>query len=144
MPATFQSGQDVFFRYVFYSGSVIIAGFVAVYHPDDSVLGLAKPTFLEIVQYGLYPCLWASDEASICDSDGKRTPKQSTQMRCRVCELVFLIASIREVDEDAQIVRARCDPDACASEFGAQLVEPTSCDAFDGAVNVEGRDGRMM
>ena len=59
-------------------------------------------------------------------------------MRCGVRELIFLIISIREVDEDSKIVSAGRYPDACACEFGAQLVESAGCDTLDGTVDVKG------
>lgn len=61
-----------------------------------------------------------------------------------MCESILLIIAMLEVDEDAQIVCSRNDPDAGAGELGAQLIEPARRDAFNGTVYPKCRHGRMM
>ena len=55
-------------------------------------------------------------------------------------ELVFFIAAIVEVYKNAEVVIPRDHPYAGASEFGAELVEASSREAFFGACHIPGRD----
>jgi hypothetical protein len=59
-------------------------------------------------------------------------------------QLVLLVISVLERDEDAQIVRSGHDAHACPGEFCAQLIVTSRADALLGAFYVEGGDGRVV
>ena len=59
-------------------------------------------------------------------------------------QLIFLIASVVQGDEDALIVGAGSHPHAGAGEFSAKLIEPSRRDPFLRTFDDEGRDGRVM
>lgn len=61
-----------------------------------------------------------------------------------MCQLVLLVVALLQCDEDAQVVSARNDANACASEFGAELVESFGLDTLLRAVDIEGGDRRVM
>ena len=61
-----------------------------------------------------------------------------------VSELVFFVFAVVERNEDAEIVLAGSDADACAGEFGAQLVEPPGSDALFGTCDDECGYRRVM
>ena len=52
-------------------------------------------------------------------------------------ELVFLVVPTLYVDEYTKVMGSRSDSNACASEFGAELIEPTSGNTFLRAVDPE-------
>ena len=49
-----------------------------------------------------------------------------------------------DIDKDAQVVLTGADADAGSGEFGRDLVKASGDDASLGAVNVKGRDRRMV
>jgi hypothetical protein len=61
-----------------------------------------------------------------------------------MCKLVFLIVSSLEVDEKSEVMCAWCYSYASPSKFGTELVKAAHADAFDGAVNKEGGDWRVV
>ena len=61
-----------------------------------------------------------------------------------MCELVLLIIPILEVDEDAQVMRSCDHAHARASKLRTQLVVPLCTDTLLRAVDVEGRNGRVV
>ena len=65
-------------------------------------------------------------------------------MRGWMCELVFLIISLLEGDEDAQVVLPRCHFDTGTGEFGRYLVKSPGSDTLLRAVDVEGGNGRVV
>lgn len=72
------------------------------------------------------------------------TSQYSTQVRCWMCELVLLIIPVLEVDEDAQVMRSCDHAHARASKLRTQLVVPLCTNTLLGAVDVEGRNGRVV
>jgi hypothetical protein len=61
-----------------------------------------------------------------------------------MCELILFVVPVLQGNEDAQIVRSSDDAHTCASKLCAQLVVSFRTNAFLGAVDVEGGNGRMM
>lgn len=61
-----------------------------------------------------------------------------------MCELVFLIASALDVDKESKVMCAWCYSYARPGEFGTELVETAHADAFDGAIDEEGGDWRVV
>ena len=59
-------------------------------------------------------------------------------------ELVLLIASVLQGDEDTQVVRSSHHSYTCTCELGAQLIITARTDALLGAVDIEGGDGRVV
>lgn len=72
------------------------------------------------------------------------TSEKPAQISRWVRQLVLLIVSILQRDEDAQVVCASNYSHACAGEFRAQLVVTLGTNALLRAVDVEGGDGRVM
>lgn len=86
----------------------------------------------------------AGDEACVCHGDRERTSNEASKMRRRVGELVFLIASTVNRDENAEIMGAWCDTNAGTCELGTQLIKSTSRYSLDWAVDKESRDGGVV
>lgn len=61
-----------------------------------------------------------------------------------VSQLVFLVVSLLDVDEDSKVVLAGAHANAGACELGADLVESARGDSPLRAVNVKGRDWGMV
>lgn len=59
-------------------------------------------------------------------------------MRGWVGELVLLVVSLVEGDEDAEVVLAGGDFDGCPCELCGELVEAARREALGGALDVEG------
>jgi hypothetical protein len=73
-----------------------------------------------------------------------RTSQETAQVGCRMRELVLLIASVLQRDEDAEVVCSRNHAHACSGELGTQLVVASCAYAFLGTFDVEGGDGRVV
>ncbi len=61
-----------------------------------------------------------------------------------VGELVLLIISTMDCDEDTQVMSAWCNANARPRKFCTQLIESPSRYALDRAVDVEGGDRRVV
>jgi len=61
-----------------------------------------------------------------------------------MCELVFLVVSVLQIDEDAQVVCTSHYAYARAGKLGTELIVAPRADAFFRTINVEGGDWRMM
>lgn len=59
-------------------------------------------------------------------------------------ELILLVIPVLQVDEDTQVVCSSDHAHASSSELRAQLVVSPRADALLGAVDVEGRNGRVV
>lgn len=144
MPAALYSCQHVFLGNVSYPGLVVIFRVVRIDHSIDFVLSLPEPALLLIMHYDLYLRFGTDDIALICDCDGERSSEHSAKMCGWMCELVFLIASALDVDKESKVMCAWCYSYARPGEFGTELVETAHADAFDGAIDEEGGDWRVV
>lgn len=61
-----------------------------------------------------------------------------------MCELVFLVIPILQGDENAQIMCSSYHSYACTSELRAKLIVAPRANTFLGAVDIEGRHGRVV
>lgn len=59
-------------------------------------------------------------------------------------QLVLFIISFLDINENPQVMLTRTDADTRSGEFRADLVESSSRNSSFRAVNIEGRDRRMM
>jgi hypothetical protein len=57
-----------------------------------------------------------------------------------VCELVFLVITVLQGDEDSQVVSASDDTHARPGKLCAQLIVASCTDAFLRAINIKGRN----
>lgn len=70
MPRAFETGEDVCFGNFFdFSVLLVLRRVVGVDDALDSILGLAEPTFIQIMQDYPYACLGACDVTSVCYCD---------------------------------------------------------------------------
>lgn len=58
-------------------------------------------------------------------------------MRSRMCELIFLIVSVLQIDKYPEIVYSRRHPYASSCEFRTQLVESTGGETFCRTIDEE-------
>ena len=61
-----------------------------------------------------------------------------------VGQLVFLVVALLDIDKNSEVVLTRAHANAGAGELGADLIEPARRDASLGAVDIEGRDWRVV
>ena len=59
-------------------------------------------------------------------------------------ELIFLVVSALNVDENAEIVSSWRHPNTGSCEFCAELIESSSCETFFGTIDEESRDRRVV
>lgn len=72
------------------------------------------------------------------------TSQNTTEVRCRMCELVLFVVSVLQRDEDAQVVRSSDNAHACTGELCAQLVVSLRADTLLRAVDVECGNRRVV
>lgn len=77
-------------------------------------------------------------------SAGALTSKETAKICRRVCQLVFLVVSVLERNEDAEIVCSSHNAHTGSGELGAKLVVSSRAHAFLWTVDVEGRDRRVV
>ena len=65
-------------------------------------------------------------------------------MRNRMSQLILLIVSVFQIDEDAEVMCSWCDSYTGACEFGAYLIKTAGADTLHGAINEKGGYRRMM
>lgn len=61
-----------------------------------------------------------------------------------MCKPVFFVVALLEPDEYAEVVCTRHDTNAGTGKFDSELIKAIGRDTFDGTINPEGRDGRMV
>ena len=86
----------------------------------------------------------ACQEAAVRNCNGQRASKHAPKMCDWMSQLILLIVSVFEVDENAQIMCSWCDSYTGACEFGAELIETAGADTFHGAIDKEGGYRRMV
>ncbi len=119
MPRAFKSCQNILFRDVFDARLIVILGIIGIYHAVDLVLCLAQPTLLKIVKDDFDLGFAARYEAAVRNRNGQRASKHTPKMCDWVSQLILLIVSVFQVDEDAQIMYSWCNSYTGACEFGA-------------------------
>jgi hypothetical protein len=160
LPVTFYPCEDVLFGHVLDLRGGVILCVVFEDHALDLVLCPSEPAFLEVLEDDLQARLRAGDVARVGNGDAEGscpvsvhrfsywplvpTSQKTTQVRCRVGQLVLLVIPVLERDEDAQVVCSRHDTHASPSELCAQLIVAPCADTLLGAVHVEGGDGRVV
>jgi hypothetical protein len=139
MPGTLNLANDIFAWDIFHSGYGVLVWIIPEHDTVQFVLVLSEPAFFQIVQDDLDLGFFARNETHIGHRDRQSTSQYPTEMSGRMSQLVLLIVSILEVNEDTQIVSSRRDADACTCEFGAQLIEASRSNSLFGAIHPECR-----
>lgn len=144
MPTAFNSCENILFRDIFDARLTVILGIVGIYYAVDLVLCLTQPILLKVVKDYFGFGFGARQEAAVRDCNRQGASKHTTEMCDRMSQLILLIISIFEVDEDAQVMCSWCDSYTGACEFGAYLIETAGTDTLHGAIDKEGGHRRMM
>lgn len=71
LPVAVESTQDIFLGDVLDSRYIVIVGVVLEDYAGNFVLGLAEPSFLEVMEDAFHPGFLACNKTRVCHRDGK-------------------------------------------------------------------------
>ena len=144
LPRAGEPDQNVRLRYVSDLGLVVVLGIVAEDDTFHLVGRPAQPALVEILQDRLQSSLGARHISHVSHAHAQGTSKDTAEVRCRVLQLISLVITLVQGDEDSQVVLAGHDLNRSARELGRDLVIAPGIETLLRAADVEGADWRVV